>query len=154
MKIKSVSVNNRKKTVEIELVNHRVLTLPFEKLQLKPSAQDPLVGIYVDSELAQKAVTYTLKSGKEDSIHLEAFLDFNKDPDYLKNLLLYKLTLEVLSHLKKSSLSKNEITRRLKTSPSQLARLLDPKNKTKTVDNMLKLLAVLGCEVELKVKAA
>jgi len=39
--------------------------------------------------------------------------------------------------------------RRLKTSPSQFYRLIDPTNYRKSIDKMLELLAVLDCEVEL-----
>lgn len=152
MKILEVKLNNKKKSIDVLLSDKRVLTLPLSQLDLKPSAVNPIVEIFVDRELGGKGITYFLKSGKENSVPMDAFLDYNKDPEYLKKILLYKITLEAQSRLKKSSLSKNEITRRLKTSPSQLSRLLDPTNKTKTFDNMLKLLAVLGCEVELKFK--
>jgi len=149
-KIKSAFLNRKKKAIEIEISNHIQLSLPFARLNLKPTVMDPIVDIYIDSELDHKAITYSLKSKRESTVHLDAFLDYNRDPNYLKELLLYKMTLQSLQQIKKSALSKNEITRRLKTSPSQLARLLDPRNKTKTVDNMLRLLSVLGCDVEFK----
>ncbi|MNL58237.1 hypothetical protein D3C87_1818590 [compost metagenome] len=69
-------------------------------------------------------------------------------------MMTYQLTLEVLQYVEKGKVSKNELTRRLQTSPSQLARLLDTSNKNKSVDQMLRLLAVLGCDVELKVKSS
>jgi hypothetical protein len=40
--------------------------------------------------------------------------------------------------------------RRLKTSPSQLYRLLDPANYKKSMDEMMRLLAVLGYRVEVQ----
>ena len=149
-KIKSVFVNRKKRALEIVLSNQSQLSLPFTRLELKPTALNPIIDAYVDSELGNKAVTYILKSQREGSLHLHAFLDYNRDPNYLRELLLYKMTLESQQQIKKSALSKNESTRRLKTSPSQLAMLVDPKNKLKTVDNMLRLLAVLGCDVEFK----
>lgn len=153
-KIKSVIVNNRRKEVEIETSDKKKLSLPFARLDLQPTRIDPIDRIYIDGELGKQGVTYVLKSGKEDSLLLDSFLDYNKDPDYLKDILLYKMTLEALNQMRTSLISKNEITRRLNTSPSQLARLLDPKNKKKSLDNMLRLLTVLGCDVELKIKAA
>src|SRR5690606_38420310 len=95
-----------------------------------------------------EAVTYFLGSGKENSLHLDAFLEYNKDPDYLRMLFLYELTVEAQKVMKKSKLSKNEVCRRLKTSASQLARLLDRTNQKKSVDKMLGLLAVLGVNVK------
>jgi len=49
--------------------------------------------------------------------------------------------------MKASHLSKHEVVRRLKISPSQLYRLLDPTNYRKSIDEMLRLLTVLGCRV-------
>ena len=49
-------------------------------------------------------------------------------------------------------LSKREIIRCLGTSPSQFYRLIDPANYQKTIDQMLALLNVLGCEVEFTVR--
>ena len=150
MKIRSVTINNRKKALEIETAKGP-LALPFSKLQIKPTAKDPIKVAYVDSELANAAVTYTLESGKEDSVHLDAFLDYNRDPDFMREITLHNLTVQALKRLKTAGLSKQELIRRLKTSPSQLYRLLDPANYQKSVDEMLRLIAVLGYRVEMKV---
>ncbi len=149
MKIKRVSVNNRKKSIDIETAKGE-LTLPFSKLSLKPHSKDKIISIYIDSELGNSAVTYRVESGKEDSVHVDAFLDYNKDPDFMRDLVLHKLTVEAIELLKKSELSKHELIRRLGTSPSQLYRLLDPANYRKSVDEMLRLVAVLGYRIDLK----
>lgn len=148
-KIRAVSVNLRKKALEIE-TRGETLSLPFARLRLKPTAKDKIEKVYVDPELGGEAVTYVLSSGKEDSIHLDAFLDYNRDPDYLRDMTLHQLTVDALRLLEGSGLSKHELTRRLKTSPSQLYRLLDPANYKKSTDEMLRLLAVLGYRVDLK----
>jgi hypothetical protein len=150
MKIKKVSASNKRKHIEID-VGDKTYTLPFSKLRLKPTAQNKISEIYVDKELAEKAITYTLDNGKEDSVPLDAFLDYNKDPNYLRDMLLHRLTVEALKWVKASGVSKNELIRRLHTSPSQLYRLLDTANYKKSIDEMLRLLAVLGCDVELSV---
>lgn len=149
MKIHRVSVNHRKKALEIESPKGH-LSLPFSRLPLKPSAKDKLKTAYVDSELNNRAITYVLASGKEGSIHLDAFLDYNRDPDFLREMTLHKFTVAALRLIEKSDLSKHEIMRRLKTSPSQLYRLLDTSNNKKSVDEMLRLLSVLGYRVDLK----
>lgn len=147
MKIKKVNFNNKKKTIEIE-TRKGVLSLPFSKLDLVPLKKDKIKDAYVDPELGNQAITYVLESGKEDSVHLDVFLDYNKDPDYLRVLFLFRLTIEAQKALRESRLSKNEICRRLGTSPSQLSRLLDQTNQKKSVDKMLTLLAVLGLSVK------
>ena len=149
MKIRNVSINNRKKALEIETAKGK-FSLPFSKLPTKPSAKDKIQTAYVDSELANNAITYVLTSGKEESVHLDAFLDYNRDPDFLHEITLHKLTVDALKLIKESDLSKHEIIRRLHTSPSQLYRLLDASNYRKSIDEMLRLLAVLGYRVDMK----
>lgn len=149
MKIRGIFINYRKKTLEIE-THKGGFSLPFSRLPLRPSSKDKIKTAYVDPELGNRAITYVLASGKEDSVHLDAFLDYNRDPDFLRDLTLHKLTVDALHLVERSGLSKHEIIRRLKTSPSQLYRLLDSANYRKSVDEMLRLLAVLGYRVDMK----
>jgi Helix-turn-helix domain len=79
-------------------------------------------------------------------------LEYNQDPSYRRNLLLYRLTLEAQKRVVTSPLSKRELMRRLGTSAAQLYRLLDQKNYRKSVDQVLALLQVLGLEVDLVVR--
>src|SRR3990167_6639950 len=150
MKIKKATVNNRKKRIEIETTQGSY-ALPFSRLELKPQSHDRIKEIYVDRDLGGKAVTYILDSGQEDSVHMDAFLDFNKDPSFLREVAIHQLTISANKLIQKSGLSKQEIIRRLRTSPSQLYRLLDPSNYRKSIDEMLRLLSVLGCTVECRI---
>jgi hypothetical protein len=147
MKIKNVIVNNRRKSVEIE-TRKGALSLPFTKLRVKPTRHNKIIEIYVDPELGRRAISYRLASGQQDSVHVDAFLDYNKDPEFLREITLHKLSVEAVKAMKASGLSKQEVIRRLKTSPSQLYRLLDPSNNRKSIDEMLRLLSVLGYRVE------
>ncbi len=70
--------------------------------------------------------------GREDSVHVDAFMDYAQQ----------------VAEKPVFGLSKQEVTRRLRTSPSQLYRLLDSSNYRKSVDKMLRLLSVLGLTVE------
>lgn len=150
MKIKSVSANNHKKCFEIETPKGE-LVLPFSKSGLVPTASNRVAEVYVDREMGNEGITYVLDSGDENSIPLDAFLDYNRDPEYLSKLLLHRLTIDALDRIKTSKLSRRELARKLSTSPAQLYRLLDPANQTKTVDQMIKLLAALGYELEYKI---
>ncbi|HET8577208.1 MAG TPA: hypothetical protein VFO18_08935 [Methylomirabilota bacterium] len=152
MKIRSVRTNNRRKVVEVTTSKGRLL-LPFAKLDPRPSAADPIVKIWVDKELASEAATYALASGREGSVHIERVLEYNKDPDYLRDQLLYRLTLEAQKRVAASSLSRREIIRRLGTSAAQFYRLLDQTNYSKSVDQLVSLLQILDCDVNLVVRA-
>jgi hypothetical protein len=150
VKIKKVSVNNYKRSFEIETVNGNY-SLPFVKCELIPTEKNPVIKVYIDPELAKSGITYVLESGKENSLMVDAFLDYNRDSEYMRKALLYKLTIQALELVKKSEISKRELARQLKTSPAQLYRLLDTTNYSKTVDNMIRLLGVMGFEVDFKV---
>jgi len=148
-KIKSVRLNNYAKKITVE-VNDQTYDLPFAKLLSRPTHLNPIIEVFVDPDLGNEAVTYMLKDGKVDSVPVDAFFDYNRSPDYLKKIFLFEMTHAALERIKKTKISKNEICSRLKTSPSQLARLLDPGNSKKTIDKMLELLVVLDVDVQLK----
>ncbi len=151
MKINKVIVNNRKKAFELE-IDGKLLMYPYACLRLKPDINNRIVDVKVDPELGNEAFTYILENGREDSIHTDQVLEYNKDPKYLRDMLLYKLTIEAQKSLKASNLSYREIFRRMGTSASQFYRLLDQTNYKKSVDQMLSLLSVLNCDVNLVVK--
>jgi hypothetical protein len=106
----------------------------------------------VDDELGREGFTYVLASGKEGSVHIDHVLEYNQDPAYMRDLLLYKLTVEVQERVEASPLSKRELIRRLGTSATQFYRLLDQTNYRKSVDQLLSLLQILDCDVHLVVR--
>jgi hypothetical protein len=152
MKIRHVKANNRRKVFEVGLAG-KSLVFPFGQLEVQPTADDPIANVYVDRELSAEGFTYVLKSGREGTVHIEDVLEYNQDPDHLRDLLLYRLTLEAQKRIAATRLAKREIIRRLGTSPTQLYRLLDQTNYRKSVDQMLRLLQVLDCDVQLVVRA-
>jgi hypothetical protein len=151
VKISSVTANNHRHAFEVA-TPRGVLLFPYAKADPAPTSDDPLTEIYVDAELGKEAFTFTLASGKEGSIHVEQVLEYNRDPGYMRDVLLYKLTLEAERRVAESKLSRREIIRRLGTSPAQFYRLLDPTNYRKSIDGLLSLLQVLDCEIEVVVK--
>ena len=151
MKIRSVRHNNRKKTFEVRTSTKR-LVFPFSKADPAPTIEDPVSEIFVDDEAGREAFTYVLNSGRNGTVHVEQVLEYNRDPSYLRNLLLYRLTIEAQRRVATSPLSKREIMRRLGTSAAQLYRLLDQRNYRKSVDQVVALLQVLNCEIELVVR--
>jgi hypothetical protein len=118
-----------------------------------PTSDNPVIRAYVDKEIGNEGFTYDLAAGKTGTIHIEQVLEYNNDPNYLRDQLLYKLTLEAQKRLAESPLAKREIIRRLGTSATQFYRLLDQTNYTKSVDQLVSLLQVLDCEVDLLVRA-
>ena len=153
MRILGVEANNRKKAFEVR-TRRATYSFPFAKLEVRPGGHDRVQDAYADEELGMEGFTYRLESGAEDTVHLDAVLEYNRDPGYLNELLLHGLTVETLKALEESGLSKRELIRRLGTSPSQFYRLLDPTYYGKSVGQMLALLHLLGKEVDLVVRAS
>jgi hypothetical protein len=150
VKIKSIEANNRKKAFEIETEGGDY-SFPYALLRIVPESGNGVVEAFPDPELGNEGFTYRLEDGSEDTVHVDAVLEYNQDPGYLNDLLLHRLTVEARKAVEGSSLSKRELTRALGTSASQLYRLLDPSNHAKSVGQMLALLHILGRQVDVVV---
>lgn len=151
MKIRSVTPNNRRKAFLVKS-SKQSFWLPYCKVDPQPTGTNPIVSVSVDQELGREGFSYVLESGNGGTVHSEQVLEYNQDSRYLRDALLYKLTVEAQKRVRASPLSKREIIRRLKTSPTQLYRLLDQTNYRKSVDQLLSLLHILDCEIELLVR--
>lgn len=150
MKIARVTANNHKKAFEVEAAG-KVYPFPYALLRLRPTPENRVTDVFADEELGCEGFTYRLGDGRGDTIHVDAVLEYNRDPDHLKELLLHRLTLEAREAVASTDLSKRELIRRLDTSASQFYRLLDPANHTKSVGQMLALLHLLGKDVDIVV---
>ena len=151
MKILSVEANNRKHQFEVRTRNQEFV-LPYSKTDPVPSPTDGIVEVFVDPELGREAFTYKLRSGNEGSVHIDSVLEYNEDPAYMADLALYRLTQVARTRLESSGLSTREVARTLGTSPTQLYRLLDPTNYAKSLRQLMALLYLLGCDVDVEVK--
>ncbi|HBF11795.1 MAG TPA: hypothetical protein DDW49_00130 [Deltaproteobacteria bacterium] len=153
MKIKKVHYNNRKKSFEIETKEGK-FEYPYSRLLVKPTFANKIKSVFVDQELGREGFTYTFEKGGEQTILMDQVLEYNGDTDYLKNMLLYKLTVKAQKALHSKKISKRELARRLGTSPTHLYRLLDQTFYGKTIDQMVKLLSMLDCPVDVVFKKA
>jgi hypothetical protein len=152
VKIRNVTVNTRKRQLELRAHSGAVYPFPYARLEPAPTASNRIVKAYVDPELGKEGVTYVLESGDEGSVHIDQALEYNEDPAYIGKLLVYELTVAALDQMKKARLSRREIARRLRTSLPQLYRLLDTTNSRKSINQLVVLLHVLGCDVTVEVK--
>lgn len=149
--IDRVTVNNHRRSFVVSAAGE-TWEFPFARLDVAITAADPIKRIYIDPELALEGFTIELESGLEDAVLLDQVLDYNEDPGYMRDLLLYNLTIAAQDALAESRLSKRAIARRLKTSPAQVHRLLDQTNYTKSIDSMLDILHALGREIDVNVR--
>lgn len=151
MKIRKVETNNRKGEFRVVTYSGATYAYPYVKAEPQPDSADKVADAHVDRELANEAFSYVLESGAEGSIHLDQVLEYNEDPTYLRDLLIYQLTVEAKRRVEESGLSRRELARRLKTSVPQLYRLLDTTNTRKSINQLICLLQILDCSVDLVV---
>ncbi len=151
MKITGVRIDRRRRCFHLDLGRKGVLEFPFARCEPAPVPDDPAVEAFVDPELAREGITFRLASGAEGVILTDQVLDYHSDPDYVRDMLLHRLTVEARQRMDKSRLGVRALGRRLGTSPAQIYRLLDPTNYRKSVDQMLRLLQALDAKVEVTV---
>jgi hypothetical protein len=152
LKIQEVRANNRRKAFEVVTAKGEYY-FPYAKLTPKPGSPGNRVReVFPDEEVGNEGFTYRLESGVEDTVHLDAVLEYNQDPELLNKLLLHRLTVEALEAVEESGLSKRELIRALGTSTSQFYRLLDPTYYGKSVGQLAALLHLLGREVDIVVR--
>jgi hypothetical protein len=151
MKVKKVSINNKRKEFSVDTYSGTAYTFPYAEADPRPDTSNRIEEVFIDKELGNEAITYVLNSGDEGSIHMEQILEYNQDPNYMADLLTYKLTLEARQEIENSGLSRRQIAKRLKTSVPQLYRLLDPANTSKSINQLVALLHILNCKVDLVV---
>lgn len=149
--IQSASLDNRKRAFVLT-TERGTFSYPYVKCDPPPTSADSVTEFWIDDELAREGLTYLLASGQEGFVLVDMALDYNREPRYMRDMLLHQLTVDAVKALAASGLSKREVLRRLGTSPAQLYRLLDPADYRKSVDKMLELLSVLGCHVEMSVR--
>lgn len=150
MKILRVRLDNRRHAFQV-VTRRATFEFPYALTNPKPSPDNPVRDVRVDPELGDEGFTYVLASGDEGSVHVDHVLAHHEDPAYVREQLLYRLSLEAERALAESGMSKRAVARSLRTSQSQLARLLDARNHAKSVDRMLALLGVLGRNVRVDV---
>lgn len=151
MKIRSVIPVARRRGFSIQTTRGS-FEFPWSELDVVPSAEDPVVEAFPDPELGREGFTYRLASGAEGTVHVEHVLRFVRDPDYRRKELVYALTNEAIDALATSGRTKRSVARQLGTSLAQLARLLDPANSRKSLDQLVRLLTALGRRVEVRLE--
>jgi len=149
MKIRSLRTNNHKRVFEVRTYKG-CYEYPYAMLDRPPTDNNRIINTCVDAEPGNEAFTYELASGVEDSVHIDRVLEYNRDPSYMRDLLLYKLTIEAKKLVESSPLGIRELSRRLGTSPTQLYRILDEENMRKSIDRVFELLSVLQCRIDIQ----
>lgn len=145
-------LNNRKQLFEIDLPGLPDLVFPYALARPRPRRDDPVVKAFFGDEVVDRGIVYVLRSGAWGWVMAADVLAYNRDPGYQRDMVLYALTLRTKKLVEESGLGIREISRRLETSPAQLYRLLDQTNYRKSVDQLIRLLSVIGHDIAIQVR--
>jgi hypothetical protein len=149
VKIRSARSDTRRRAFLVGTARG-VLEFPWSQADAIPSAADPVVAIGPDPEIGNEGFTYRLASGAEGTVHGDHLLRFVRDPEFRRREILYALTNEARDALAASGRSKRGLARQMGTSLAQIVRLLDPANRRKSLDAMVRLLGALDRPVEFR----
>ena len=151
VKIRRVAINRRKKTFDVDLGRSRY-SIAFARLDPRPTADDPVEEANIDprsrargsctgSRRGPRALCSRIKSSVKQKIR------------YLRRILLHRVTVEARDRLTASGICK-------RGGGPEAGRLSRPAlpaarrpNQRKSVDQMLRLLQVLDCGVDLVVRS-
>lgn len=149
-KFKTVEHDNKKKVFHLEYTSGLKIECPYSALSIKKA----VVEAAPDKESGCHSFCFVLENGKEEFVPFDQPLHIVQNPEYVKEQTLYEVTKQLNEFLKKSNVSKRELARRLGTSLSQLARLLDTKNNKKELSRLIELAAMLNYEFVWEFKKA
>ncbi|MBI3117181.1 MAG: hypothetical protein HYZ00_00745, partial [Candidatus Hydrogenedentes bacterium] len=76
MKIKSVTINRRKKSFEVTTYT-QVYSFPFAQADPQPSSGDGIIEATIDPELGREGFSYRLTSGREGVVLMDHVLEYN-----------------------------------------------------------------------------
>src|SRR5271165_655760 len=123
-KIKEVTFDNKKRLFHLEYTSGLKVETPYSALGIHEKVTDAAP----DSEAGEHSFYFVLESGKKNYVPYDQPLHIVQNPDYVKQETLYKMTKAINEFIRKEKVPKRELARRLNTSMSQLARLLDTTN--------------------------
>jgi hypothetical protein len=141
-KFKKVEFDNKKRVFHLEYTSGLRLDCPYSALKIKGKVVDA----GPDAEVGGHSFYFTLENGEKDYVPYDQPLHIAQNPEYVKEQTLYQMTKRLNEFIKREGVSKRELARRLNTSLSQLARLLDTTNYKKEMSRLIEIAAILNYE--------
>ena len=149
-KFKKVELDNKKRVFHLKYTSGLKLECPYSTLGIRSK----VIEAAPDTEAGRHSFYFILENGKKEFVPFDQPLHIAQNPEYVKEQTLYEVTKQIHEFIKKSKVSKRELARRLGTSLSQLARLLDTTNYKKELSRLIELAAMLNYEFKWQFKHA
>ncbi|MFH1262990.1 MAG: helix-turn-helix transcriptional regulator [Pseudomonadota bacterium] len=149
-KLKSVSVNNRKKQISVVYGSKKKITFHFGQVGIKGRIRKA----WIDHETRGRSIGFEFSDGRTDFMPFDQPLALAKDPEFLLQTHIEVLTATIKGTLKKRNISKRYLAERLGTSSNQVHRLLSPAILNKNLEQLYKIAGVLGLPLEIRFRNA
>lgn len=149
-KYRAVTFNNKKKVFNLVYTSGLEIECPYSGLFIN----NKVVEVGLDKETGNHCFYFVLEDGEKHYITHDQPLYVVKNPDYIRHDTLCNVTIKLQNIMELRKISKREVARRLKTSVTQVNRLLDQTNYNKDLSRLIQMAAVLGYEFELSFKKA
>ena len=151
---KSIKPNYRKHVLEVSLregVKTKAYNLPFSAFgQVRIDGNNRFTSIAIDRELGSQAASYVLEDGNRGDFPAD-FVLYHCDPTYDWSPI-NQLKKALKDKLGRSNLSVRVIADALKTSPSQVVRLLEENKVSKQLLQLFRLADLAGYEIRFNLK--
>ena len=153
-KIKKIVPNYKKNVLHMtvqEGAKSRVYHLPFSAFRDKKiGVRNKFVSIDIDKDLGSQSASFILQDGSKGDFPADLALYYG-DPSYQWSPL-NQLKRVVRDKIRQSKISFRVLADILKTSPSQVMRLLDEETASKQVSQLFRIAEVAGYQVEFHLK--
>lgn len=149
-KFKRVTFDNKKRIFHLEYSSGLKIDCPYSALKIKGKVTDA----GPDAETGGHSFYFVTEGGKKNYVPYDQPLHIAQVPEFAKRQALYEMTKTINVFIRKEHVSKRELARRLNTSLSQLARLLDTTNYKKDLSRLIEIAALLNYEFKWNFKKA
>lgn len=149
-KFKKVEHDNKKRLFHLEYASGLKLDCPYSALGIR----NKVIEAGPDREVGGHSFYFTLHDGKKEYVPYDQPLHIVQNPEYVRQRTLYEVTKRLNRFIEEAKIPKRELARRLSTSLSQLARLLDTTNYNKELSRLIELAAILNYEFKWEFKRA
>lgn len=149
-KFKFADFNNRKRQLTVVYGSGKKFVVHYSNLGI----QSNLTDVWIDKETKGRSIGIQIENGKIEYMPYDQPLAVAKDPEFLLQTHIELLIAQIKKDLHTKKISKRYLAEQLHTSDNQIQRLLNPKILNKNLAQLYQIAALVGLEVELKLKAA
>ena len=150
VKIKKAEFNNRKKVLTVHYMNGKTVDVHYAQLGIKKNLETA----WVDQDTKGHSLGLRFEDGNEDYMPYDQPLAIARDPEYLLQTHIERLTAIIKATIKERKISKRFLAEQLRTSDNQVQRLLNPDILNKNLEQLYKIATLVGLELEWHIKEA